>query len=117
MYDENIIFHPIYTVPNPLVNISDPDIATLTISMERFYKGGWVVSEDFRNKSVLTGLSDVGGLGSTLSTLLVLFLGTSLMSALLREFFRLVRTQRQYTDTVHPQGPRMPAHWACYTTA
>lgn len=84
-YQHSVIFEPVYTIPSPFAHSSDPNIATLTITIERFTKREWVVNQDFRNKSVLIGLSEVGGLSSFLSTLLVMLLGTSLMKAMLRE--------------------------------
>ncbi|KAJ3535449.1 hypothetical protein NMY22_g6486 [Coprinellus aureogranulatus] len=82
-HDTFLTVEPMYTIPNPFTNISDPNISTLSITKER-RKSEWIIIQDYRNKSVLAGLSGVGGLGSFLSALLVIFLGTSLMRAVMR---------------------------------
>ncbi|KAJ3532956.1 hypothetical protein NMY22_g7534 [Coprinellus aureogranulatus] len=78
-----LIVDPVYTITNGFANSTSPDIGTISITRENI-KSEWIVIQDFRAKSVLTGLSGVGGLGSFLSTLLVIFLGTSLMRAVMR---------------------------------
>ncbi|KAJ3507897.1 hypothetical protein NMY22_g16792 [Coprinellus aureogranulatus] len=65
------------------VAVNDKNLATLTILRDVF-PNDWTVLRDYRSKSVLTGLSFVGGLGSFLSTLLVVMLGTSLMRSVTR---------------------------------
>ncbi|KAJ3526055.1 hypothetical protein NMY22_g10326 [Coprinellus aureogranulatus] len=82
-YDTSIILVPVYTIPSPTSKSNNPNISTLTISVEDiFNKPDWIVVQDYRSKSVLDGLSAVGGLGSFLSTLLAILVGTSLMTAL-----------------------------------
>ena len=44
----------------------------------------WTILQDYRSKSVLSGLSALGGLGSFVSTMLALVLGTSLARVLFR---------------------------------
>jgi hypothetical protein len=73
-----------YTIPNPFAETTGLGLASLSIAKESDKKE-WIVIQDYRNKSVLGGLSGVGGLGSFLSALLAIFLGTSLMRAVLRE--------------------------------
>lgn len=64
----------------PSIDTSDTNVATMTITID--YGGDKVkVNEEFRDKSVVSGLSAVGGLGSLLSTMFVILLGTSLMRA------------------------------------
>ncbi|KAJ3511508.1 hypothetical protein NMY22_g15626 [Coprinellus aureogranulatus] len=71
-------------MPNPdMVTVNDENIATLTI-LQDIFSSDRTVLRDYRSKSVLTGLSFVGGLGSFLSTLLVVMLGTSLMRSVTR---------------------------------
>ena len=74
----------VQTIPNPY--ISPPaglNVATLGFTLQNI-QGGWTVLQDYRSKSVLSGLSATGGLGSLLSTVLVMFLGMSLLGAVLR---------------------------------
>jgi predicted ABC-type sugar transport system permease subunit len=51
------------------------------------WNGGpnYLVTQDYRTKSVLSGLSFIGGLGSLFSTILAALLGTSLLGALISE--------------------------------
>ncbi|TEB28305.1 hypothetical protein FA13DRAFT_1794047 [Coprinellus micaceus] len=44
----------------------------------------YLVTQDYRTKSVLSGLSFIGGLGSLFSTILAALLGTSLLGALIK---------------------------------
>ncbi|KAJ3535450.1 hypothetical protein NMY22_g6487 [Coprinellus aureogranulatus] len=81
--DSAFIIEPLYTVTNNWSNNTNRNIGTLTISQENL-RSEWTVIQDFRTKSVLAGLSGVGGLGSLFSTLLVIFLGTLLMRAAMR---------------------------------
>ncbi|KAJ3541078.1 hypothetical protein NMY22_g4036 [Coprinellus aureogranulatus] len=72
------------TIPDPRPTTgSDLAMSTLRIAMQDI-TSGYNIVEDYRSKSVFTGLSFVGGLGSFLSTLLVILLGTSLMGAVIR---------------------------------
>ena len=76
----------VQTIPNPY--ISPPaglNVATLGFTLQNI-QGGWTVLQDYRSKSVLSGLSALGGLGSLLSTILAVLLGTSLVQAILRAF-------------------------------
>ncbi|KAJ3510128.1 hypothetical protein NMY22_g16067 [Coprinellus aureogranulatus] len=67
----------------PVSVASGPNISTLRFAPDDFTQE-WTVVQDYRSKTVLEGLSSVGGLGSFLSTILVLLLGSSLMRAMLR---------------------------------
>lgn len=60
----------------------DSNTATLRIAGQ--IPAEFTVIQDFRDKSVLSGLSAIGGLATFLSTILVLTLGTNLMSTVLR---------------------------------
>ncbi|KAJ3541079.1 hypothetical protein NMY22_g4034 [Coprinellus aureogranulatus] len=72
------------TMPDPRSSMeNDITISTLRIIMQDITSGINIIQE-YRGKSVFTGLSFVGGLGSFLSTLLVILLGTSLMGAVIR---------------------------------
>ncbi|KAJ3523027.1 hypothetical protein NMY22_g11632 [Coprinellus aureogranulatus] len=72
------------TMPDPRPT-PETDLTTsmLRIVMEDITPEVNVV-QDYRSKSVITGFSFVGGLGSFLSTLLAILLGTSLMGAVIR---------------------------------
>ncbi|KAJ3541073.1 hypothetical protein NMY22_g4033 [Coprinellus aureogranulatus] len=61
----------------------DPFLSTLRFAPDD-YTQEFTVTEDYRERSMLAGLAAVGGLGSLLSTLLVILLGTSLMTAVIR---------------------------------
>ncbi|KAJ3541077.1 hypothetical protein NMY22_g4037 [Coprinellus aureogranulatus] len=60
-----------------------PLFSTLRFAPDDYTKE-WTVIEDYRERSVVAGLAAVGGLGSLLSTILVVLVGTSLMSAVMR---------------------------------
>jgi hypothetical protein len=76
----------VQTIPNPYIApASNPNVATLGFALQTA-QGGWTVLQDYRSKSVLSGLSALGGLGSLLSTILAVLLGTSLVQAILRAF-------------------------------
>ncbi|KAJ3495604.1 hypothetical protein NMY22_g19916 [Coprinellus aureogranulatus] len=97
-YEDTMILNPISVIANPNASSTDPRIATASIIpviVNR--KGEWVVLQDFRSKSVLVGLSAVGGLGSFLSTLLLVLVGTSLMTAVVREFFTVLLLAYHWT--------------------
>ena len=80
MYNTFITPNFVYTIPNPFVTTTSSNVSTLRI-VPALEVGEWVISEDFRNQSVLNGLSALGGLGSFMSTLLVILLGSTLMQA------------------------------------
>ncbi|KAJ2914992.1 hypothetical protein MD484_g5426, partial [Candolleomyces efflorescens] len=61
----------------------NPNISTLQIAF-RGPPGEWRVIQDYREKSVLNGLSSAGGLGSFVSLLCTILFGTSLFSVLFR---------------------------------
>lgn len=119
-YNDYMIFNPTQTMQNPSANGSDPNVATLTFVIdEPFDIMMWKVSEEFREKSVLTGLSAVGGLGSLLSTLFIILLGTSLMKATMRRFISLPRCSTLGAQLILPnlihrnerfQPPRPTSH-------
>ncbi|KAJ3507887.1 hypothetical protein NMY22_g16795 [Coprinellus aureogranulatus] len=70
-------------IPNSAMDASNnPNISSLQIIPDPFTPD-WIVVQEYRNKSVFTGLSFLGGLGSFLSTLLVILLGTSLMQSVI----------------------------------
>ncbi|KAJ3520904.1 hypothetical protein NMY22_g12540 [Coprinellus aureogranulatus] len=62
---------------------SGPYQATLRFARDDFTPH-YNVIEDYRDASIVAGFATVGGLGTFLSTLLVILLGTSLMSAVIR---------------------------------
>jgi hypothetical protein len=72
------------TIPNPFMGppenrkISTLGLTHHTTPIE------WYGVQDYRTKSVVDGLSSIGGLGSLLSTLLAMLLGTSLYTAMFR---------------------------------
>jgi hypothetical protein len=74
----------------PMINTASPGDINLNIStLHIAYQGPpgeWRIIEDYREKSVLNGLSAAGGLGSFLSLLCAILFGTSLFSFLFREF-------------------------------
>ncbi|TEB28304.1 hypothetical protein FA13DRAFT_1815865 [Coprinellus micaceus] len=73
------------TIPNPFMDPpEDKNISTLSLTRHSFPRKYYFI-QDYRTKSVVDGLSSIGGLGSLLSTLLVMLLGTSLITALFRE--------------------------------
>ena len=72
-------------VPNPFAGaVTDLNISTIGLTMPDMY-GDWPVIQEYRGSSFLAGLSTAGGLGSLLSTLLAMFLGTSLVHMVIRE--------------------------------
>ncbi|KAJ3542697.1 hypothetical protein NMY22_g3416 [Coprinellus aureogranulatus] len=72
------------TITNPQVPVgSNPTTSTLMVAMQPISHSFHLI-QDYRAKSVLIGLSALGGLGSFLSTLLAILVGTSLMTALIR---------------------------------
>jgi hypothetical protein len=64
---------------------NNPNISTLHIIYEG-PPGEWRIVQDFREKSVLSGFSAAGGLGSFASLLFALLFGTNLFSFLFRKF-------------------------------
>lgn len=78
----------VQTLPNTLPGPteSDPNIGTLGFTLQTDVNE-WTVLQDYRSKSVLSGLSALGGLGSLVSTVLALILGTSLARTLFRTSF------------------------------
>ncbi|KAJ3533312.1 hypothetical protein NMY22_g7384 [Coprinellus aureogranulatus] len=68
-----------YTITDPLISPTERNSSLATLRVVACANiGNWVVVQEFRARSVLDGLSKIGGLGSLLSTLLVLLLGSSL---------------------------------------
>jgi hypothetical protein len=63
---------------------NNPDVSTLHITYQSPVE--WRIVEEFREKSVLNGLSAAGGLGSFASLLCALLFGTNLFSLLFRKF-------------------------------
>ena len=88
MYDTFVIADTVSTVPmsgtSSLQDIN-PNISTLHVIYQG-PPGEWRVIEDHREKSVISGFSAAGGLGSFLSLLCAALFGTSLYSVLFRKF-------------------------------
>lgn len=80
MYNTFVAPIILYTIPNSLVTAPSTNISTFRV-LSALAIGEWVVRQDFRNQSVLNGLSAIGGLGSFLSTLLAIVLGATLAQA------------------------------------
>ena len=79
----------IITRPFPF-DPEDPGVSRLVITATNdavpdFGDLGYDFMEEYHENSVVGALSGVGGLGSLLSTVLVLLMGTSLTRALIRE--------------------------------
>ena len=75
----------VQTLPNPLIGqTSDPNIGRLGFTLQDAINE-LTILQDFRSKSVLSGLSALGGLGSLLSTMLAMLLGTTLGRAISRK--------------------------------
>ena len=73
-------------MPNPFAGaVADPNVATIGLTTQNMYSD-WQVIQDYHGSSFLAGLSTAGGLGSLLSTLLAMLLGTSLVHMVIREF-------------------------------
>ncbi|TEB28324.1 hypothetical protein FA13DRAFT_804397 [Coprinellus micaceus] len=88
MYNTYVAASVLYTIPNPLVTVATPNVSTFHVTSAQFITE-WTVRQDFRKQSVLNGLSAIGGLGSFLSTLLVIVLGSTIMQT--------VRGKKPYT--------------------
>ena len=73
---------PTSSTPSQDIN---PNISTLHVIYQG-PPGEWRVIEDYREESVLSGFSAVGGLGSFLSLICAALFGTSLYSVLFRKF-------------------------------
>ena len=74
------------TLPNHYLRDElDLNISSIALTLQNV-NGEWDLMQDYRSKSVLSGLSALGGLGSLLSTILAVLLGTSLVQAILRAF-------------------------------
>jgi hypothetical protein len=72
------------TLPNHYLREElDLNVSSIALTLQNV-NGEWDLIQDYRSKSVLSGLSATGGLGSLLSTILVMFLGMSLLGAVLR---------------------------------
>ncbi|TEB28315.1 hypothetical protein FA13DRAFT_1794061 [Coprinellus micaceus] len=72
------------TITNPFTSApTTQGISTLGLTLQTIINE-WTIMQDYRSRSVLTGLSSIGGLSSLLSAILVMLLGTSLMTAILR---------------------------------
>jgi hypothetical protein len=78
MYNTYVAPSILYTIPNPLISGTAPSVSTLHVTSAPWVSE-WTVHQDFRKQSVLNGLSAIGGLGSFLSTLLVIALGSNLL--------------------------------------
>ena len=75
------------TLPNHYLRDElDLNISSIALTLQNV-NGEWDLIQDYRSKSVLSGLSATGGFGSLLSTILVMFLGMSLLGAVLRTSF------------------------------
>ncbi|KAJ3542086.1 hypothetical protein NMY22_g3638 [Coprinellus aureogranulatus] len=99
----------LYTIPNPFSATSTKTQSTLRI-VPAFEVGEWVIHQEFRRQSVLSGLSALGGLGSLLSTLLVITLGSTLMQSVRGEFdttqiFRVWRVMMTFFEDKRPYSP------------
>ncbi|KAJ3532957.1 hypothetical protein NMY22_g7539 [Coprinellus aureogranulatus] len=83
-HDYFFTVEPVFIRERPsLAGQAEPNIARLTVG-RRVLPLPFTFLEEFRDKSVIAALSGVGGLGSFLSTLSVLLVGTSLLRALFR---------------------------------
>jgi hypothetical protein len=71
-------------IPDPFSDFTgNRNISTLGLTLRKNFSH-WIFIEDYRSRSVLAGLSVIGGLGSFLSTTLVMLVGTSLITAVNR---------------------------------
>jgi len=77
------------TMPNPTPATPDPTRGQVRISHILHPKDFFII-QDFRDKSVLAGLSNLGGLGSLLSTVLAIMFGVSLIQIFYRESFSIL---------------------------
>ena len=90
-HDLLLLANPAHVVTRPFpFNTDDSNVSRLTITATTnadpdFGGLGYNFVEEYHENSVVGALSGVGGLGSLLSTVLVLLMGTSLMRALIRE--------------------------------
>ena len=90
-HDLLLLANPAHIVTRPFpFDPNDSNVSRLVITaadkaVPDFGDLGYNFMEDYHESSVLDALSGVGGLGSLLSTVLVLLMGTSLMRALIRE--------------------------------
>jgi hypothetical protein len=64
---------------------NNPNVSTLHLIYQG-PSGRWRIVQDFREKSVLSGFSAAGGLGSFASLLCALLFGTNLFALLFRKF-------------------------------
>ena len=89
VYDTFAIAEMVSTVSMSSMASSEninPNISTLHVAFQG-PPGEWRVVQDYREKSVLSGLSAAGGLGSFFSLLCAVLFGTSLFSVIFRKFF------------------------------
>ena len=84
----------VHVFPDPQAGISpliprSPEISTLRayVMMDN---SEWILVEDNRDKSVIHGFSDVGGLWTFLSGTFAMVFGISLMRVLFGEYFPLI---------------------------
>lgn len=70
---------------NPFAPAVQPNVSTMRITAEFSDLTEWRIIQDFRDKSVLNGMSAVGGLGSLLNAFFSILLGTTLLRAIFRE--------------------------------
>ncbi|KAJ2935086.1 hypothetical protein H1R20_g2054, partial [Candolleomyces eurysporus] len=82
LFDTSMAAELAYVVNDPHASLFDlppgPNIATIRFSA-RNKATTWRVKQDAREKSVLSGLSSVGGLGSLLGTVFLFLFGSSLL--------------------------------------
>jgi hypothetical protein len=93
-----------YTAPEPWANSTlftfkngsfptGPDISTLRIACQDDSRE-WTVIQDYRSKSIMGGIAAVGGLGSFLSVLFLIWFGNSLLGIVYRKYLHLSFLER-----------------------
>ncbi|TEB15736.1 hypothetical protein FA13DRAFT_1747451 [Coprinellus micaceus] len=82
--ENSLVAQVVQTIPNPFTGpTTDPNISTLGFTLQNVINE-WLILQDYRSKSVVSGFTALGGLGSFLSTILAMLLGTSLIRAIYR---------------------------------
>jgi len=71
-----------------------PNIATLRLSA-RTKATSWRVRQDYREKSLFSGVAAVGGLGSFFGTVFAMLFGTTILGVMFGEFISLPRAIRR----------------------